>query len=212
MFWQAGHGHCVRKASRLCALGRACGIPSGSVSQRFAIISRTATYQFLGSDLFVYHGFTDFFWKENGLKRPLRSISNLQDAERRPLGNQWPQDSLFQVFNREKTVHGIVAYPLGSYTCAHRRIFLSAWKKVYGKMPRRSMDQTIFQRGKIQDPFLVSAVFKFLHTADIHLVCRCRSLNVMKRAGEALGKPPQGTGKSGRTCRCRTVAFVLSGG
>lgn len=59
-----GRAFCVGKATLLCALGRASNIPSrvGFADVR----NNLATKQliaFLGSDLFVYHGFTEFYLK-----------------------------------------------------------------------------------------------------------------------------------------------------
>ena len=58
---KSGRGFCVCKASLLCALGRACGIPS---RVGFATVrNHLATKQlidFVGSDIFIFHGFTEF--------------------------------------------------------------------------------------------------------------------------------------------------------
>ena len=58
----SGRGYCVCKASLLCALGRSLGIPSrvGFATVRNHLATRQLI-EFLGSDLFVYHGYTDFF-------------------------------------------------------------------------------------------------------------------------------------------------------
>ena len=59
---ERGRGYCVCKACVLTALGRAAGIPS---RLGFATIRNQGAPQaiidLLGSDLFVYHGFTEFF-------------------------------------------------------------------------------------------------------------------------------------------------------
>ena len=58
---ERGRSFCVPKASLLCALGRACGIPSriGFADVRNHLATRQLI-EFLGSDLFVFHGFTEF--------------------------------------------------------------------------------------------------------------------------------------------------------
>ena len=62
-------GFCVPKVSLLCAAGRACGIPSRA---GFATVrNHLATPQlleFMGSDLFVFHGFTEFFLEGKWVK------------------------------------------------------------------------------------------------------------------------------------------------
>ncbi len=57
-----GQAFCVGKASLLCALGRASKIPSrvGFVTVRNHLATRQLL-EFLGSDLFVYHGFVEFY-------------------------------------------------------------------------------------------------------------------------------------------------------
>src|SRR5512139_832183 len=58
---KSGRGYCVCKASLLCALGRACGIPArvGFADVRNHLAS-PQLLELMGTDLFVYHGFTEF--------------------------------------------------------------------------------------------------------------------------------------------------------
>src|SRR5512136_237384 len=53
-----GRSFCVQKASLLCALGRACSIPTriGFADVRNHLATKQLI-KFMGSDLFVYHGF-----------------------------------------------------------------------------------------------------------------------------------------------------------
>ena len=57
-----GQAFCVGKASLLCALGRVCGIPSrvGFATVRNHLATKQLL-EFLGTDLFVYHGFVEFY-------------------------------------------------------------------------------------------------------------------------------------------------------
>jgi hypothetical protein len=59
-----GRGFCVGKAALLCALGRAVDIPSrlGFADLRNHLVPKPLR-ETLGSDLFVYHGYTEF-WLE----------------------------------------------------------------------------------------------------------------------------------------------------
>lgn len=131
----SGHGHCVRKASLLCALGRACGIPSrlGFATVRNHLANRQLI-EFLGSDLFVYHGFTEFFLEGKWIKAtPTFNIELCKKQNVAPLEFNGREDSLFQVFNREKKQFmEYVAYH-GSYSDVPIEDILAAWKKVYGK-------------------------------------------------------------------------------
>ena len=65
----SGRGYCVCKASLLCALGRSLGIPSrvGFATVRNHLATKQLI-EFLGSDLFVYHGYTDFFLEGKWVK------------------------------------------------------------------------------------------------------------------------------------------------
>ncbi|MGB9630103.1 MAG: transglutaminase-like domain-containing protein, partial [Thermodesulfobacteriota bacterium] len=56
-----GKSFCVPKASLLCALGRACGIPSriGLADVRNHLTTKQLI-EIFGTDLFVYHGFVEF--------------------------------------------------------------------------------------------------------------------------------------------------------
>ena len=58
---KCGRSFCVPKASLLCALGRACRIPSriGLADVRNHLTTKQLI-EFIGSDLFVDHGFVEF--------------------------------------------------------------------------------------------------------------------------------------------------------
>ena len=55
-------GYCVSKASLLCAMGRAAGIPSrvGFATVKNHLATRQLL-KYIGTDLFVYHGFVEFY-------------------------------------------------------------------------------------------------------------------------------------------------------
>ena len=99
-----GRGYCVSKTSLLCALGRTCGIPS---RVGFATVcNHLATRQLLellGSDLFVYHGFIEFFLEGKWVKAtPVfnAKICNRHNVD--PLEFNGHEDSIFQTYNLEK--------------------------------------------------------------------------------------------------------------
>ena len=57
-----GRAFCIGKASLLCALGRACGIPSRvSFADVHNHLSTKQLIDYLGSDIFSYHGLTEFY-------------------------------------------------------------------------------------------------------------------------------------------------------
>ncbi len=126
---------CIPKAVLLCAVGRAVGIPT---RLRFANVknhlSTKALLEYLGSDLFVYHGLTEFLLNERWVKATPAFNSKLcTKFGIRPLEFDGIHDSVFQQHNIDKkefmeymTDHGAYAdLPLGK--------ILSAWRNEYGK-------------------------------------------------------------------------------
>ncbi len=88
-------GYCVSKACLLCALGRASGIPSrlGLADIRNHGATREVV-ELMGTDIFTYHGFTEFFLAGKWVKAtpafdrpvyekhniPLLEFNGLEDA------------------------------------------------------------------------------------------------------------------------------------
>jgi hypothetical protein len=100
---KSGRGYCVCKASLLCALGRACGIPSriGFADVKNHLATRQLL-EFLGSDLFVYHGYVEFFLEDKWVKAT--PAFNRELCERHkvaPLEFNGREDSIFHPFNLE---------------------------------------------------------------------------------------------------------------
>ncbi len=128
-------GYCVCKAALLCALGRACGIPSrlGFATVRSHLATRQLV-EFMGCDLFVYHGFTEFLLDGKWVKATPafnRELCNRHKVV--PLEFDGRRDSLFQPYNMEQkrymeylTYHGTFAdLPLDR--------ILMAWEETYGR-------------------------------------------------------------------------------
>ncbi len=125
---------CIPKAVLLCAAGRAAGIPArlgfADVKNH---LSAKALIEFLGSDLFVYHGFTEFFLDEKWIKAtPAFNKELCAKFNVEPLEFDGKNDSIFQQYSINKknfmeyvTDHGAYAdLPLGE--------ILSAWRNEYG--------------------------------------------------------------------------------
>lgn len=130
-----GRGYCVCKASLLCALGRACGIPSrvGFADVRNHLATKEIIAR-LGSDLFVYHGFTEFFLHGNWVRAtPAFNVELCIKHKVQPLEFDGREDALFQPYNLEKkrfmeyiTYHGVYAdIPVEE--------IVTAWEDAYGK-------------------------------------------------------------------------------
>ncbi|OGP95583.1 MAG: transglutaminase [Deltaproteobacteria bacterium RBG_16_47_11] len=130
-----GRGFCVPKASFLCALGRACGIPS---RVGFATVrNHLATKQlivFIGSDLFVYHGFVEFYLGEKWVKAtPAFNIELCQKHHVPPLEFNGREDSLFQAYNLENKKFMEYVEFHGIETDIPVDRIVKSWMKAYGE-------------------------------------------------------------------------------
>ena len=130
-----GKSYCVPKASLLTALTRACGIPArvGFADVRNHLATRQLI-EFMGSDLFVYHGFVELYLEGKWVKAT--PAFNIRLCKRHcvpPLEFNGRDDSLFQAYNLQNqrfmdyvAFHGVHAdIPVDQ--------IVAAWKKAYGK-------------------------------------------------------------------------------
>jgi transglutaminase-like putative cysteine protease len=144
-----GRSFCVPKASLLCALGRACGIPSrvGFATVRNHLTTKQLL-DFIGSDLFVWHGFVEFYLSGKWLKAT--PAFNRELCERHhvsPLEFNGREDSLFQPYNLENQkfmeyvgFHGIFAdIPVD--------IIVAGWMKAYGEDRVRTWIKMFEEKG-----------------------------------------------------------------
>lgn len=130
----SGQGYCVCKASLLCALGRALGIPSrvGFATVRNHLATRQLL-DFLGSDLFVYHGYTDFFLNGQWVKATPAFNRELCDRHKvAPLEFDGREDSVFQPFNQENRKFMEYVDFLGTFADIPVVEIVAAWKEAYG--------------------------------------------------------------------------------
>ncbi len=129
-----GRGFCVPKAALLCALGRACGIVS---RLGFATVRNHLTTQklaeFMGTDLFVYHGYTEFFLHERWVKAtPTFNIELCRRHRVDPLEFDGVNDAVFQSFDREKRLFMEYVEDHGAYADVPVASIIAAWKSAYG--------------------------------------------------------------------------------
>jgi transglutaminase-like putative cysteine protease len=131
---KSGRGYCVCKASLLCALGRARGIPSrvGFADVRNHLAS-AQLLEMMGTDLFVYHGFTEFYLEGKWvMATPAFNKELCLKHKVTPLEFNGRENSIFQPYNLEKrkfmeyvTYHGSFAdIPVGR--------IVEAWREAYG--------------------------------------------------------------------------------
>ena len=132
---KSGLGFCISKASLLCALGRACYIPSrvgfGTVRNHLAT---NKLLEYLGSDLFVYHGFTEFYLTGKWVKAtPTFNVELCRKHKVPPLEFNGREDSIFHAYNTEKKQFMEYLEFHGTYTDIPVDVILVAWEKAYGK-------------------------------------------------------------------------------
>jgi transglutaminase-like putative cysteine protease len=129
-----GRSFCVPKASLLCALGRVCSIPS---RVGFATVrNHLATKQlidFLGSNLFVYHGFVELYLEGKWVKATPAFNSELCRKHKvPPLEFSGREDSLFQPYNLENRKFMEYLELHGIYPDIPVEIIVEAWERAYG--------------------------------------------------------------------------------
>ena len=129
-----GRGFCVCKASLLCALARACGIPSrvGFADVRNHLASRQLI-EYLGSNIFVYHGYTEFYLANRWVKST--PAFNAELCTRHgvdPLEFDGRSDSLFQPYNNERKQFMEYVAEHGTYPDIPVDTIVAAWKEAYG--------------------------------------------------------------------------------
>ncbi|MBW1841873.1 MAG: transglutaminase domain-containing protein [Deltaproteobacteria bacterium] len=132
---KSGRGFCISKISLLCAVGRACGIPSraGFATVRNHLATRRLL-EYLGSDLFVYHGFTEFFLEDKWVKAtPAFNIELCEKHKVIPLEFNGREDSIFHEYNSEKEQFMEYIEYHGSYADIPVETILAEWRKAYGR-------------------------------------------------------------------------------
>ena len=130
-----GRSFCVPKASLLCALGRACGIPSriGLADVRNHLTTKQLI-QMMGTDLFVCHGFVEFYLEGRWVKATPAFNKELCHRHKvPPLEFNGRDDSLFQPYNLENQMFMEYVKFHGIYADVPVDWIVETWKKAYGK-------------------------------------------------------------------------------
>ena len=128
-------GYCVCKASLLCALGRACGIPTriGFATVRNHLVTRQLL-EMMGSDLFVYHGYTEFLLEGKWvMATPAFNKELCLMHKVVPLEFNGRENSMFQPYNLENRKFMEYVEYLGTYADVPVAAILKGWEKAYGK-------------------------------------------------------------------------------
>jgi len=144
---------CVPKASLLCALGRASGIPS---RVGFATVrNHLATKQlinFLGTDLFPYHGYVEFYLDGRWVKATPAFNAELCHRHRvPPLDFNGREDALFQTYNLDNQRFMEYTEDLGTYEEVPVEAIVRAWKDAYGEDRVSRWIRVFEEHGSLRD-------------------------------------------------------------
>lgn len=147
----AGRGYCVQKASLLGALARAVGIPSRFT---FATVrNHLATRQlleFLGSDLFVYHGVVELYLEGRWVKATPAFNTALCERHRvAPLEFDGHTDSIFQSYNldHQKFMEYVAFH--GTHDDIPVAALVAAWEEAYGAARVQGWIETLEQGDRL---------------------------------------------------------------
>ena len=133
---KSGRGYCVSKASLLCALGRTCDIPArvGFATVRNHLATRQLV-EYLGSDLFVYHGYVEFFLEGKWVRSTPAFNAELCRRQRvNPLEFNGREDSLFQPYNSDRKKFMEYVEYLGVFSDIPVKAIVEGFKQAYGKL------------------------------------------------------------------------------
>jgi transglutaminase-like putative cysteine protease len=144
-----GKSFCIPKASLLCALGRAAGIPSrvGLADVRNHLATKQLI-DFMGSNLFVCHGFVEFYLEGKWVKAtPAFNSSLCRRHNVPPLEFNGREDSLFQPYNmdNQKFMEYVKFY--GIFTDVPVDDIVAAFKKAYGEERVRAWIRSFEEKG-----------------------------------------------------------------
>ena len=138
---EQGSGWCVPKAALLAACARAAGIPArvGYADVRNHITTPELTAK-MGTDLFVFHGYTDLLLDGTWVKAtPAFNLSLCTRFRVKPLEFDGVSDSLFHPFDEDNRRHMEYVRDRGSYADVPadeiRRVFSETYPKYFNLGP-----------------------------------------------------------------------------
>jgi transglutaminase-like putative cysteine protease len=132
---RGGRGFCIPKASLLCAVGRASGVPSrpGFADVRNHLATRQLL-EYMGSDIFVYHAFVEFFLEGKWVKAtPAFNKELCLRHKVEPLEFNGREDSIFQPYNSENRKFMEYIEFLGSFADIPVTRIIDAFERAYGR-------------------------------------------------------------------------------
>ena len=132
---KAGEGFCITKAALLCAVARAAGIPAriGFATVKNHLSTRQLV-EYLGSDVVVYHGYTELWLGEKWIKATPAFNAELCALHKvPPLEFDGVHDSIFHEFNSDNARYMEYTDYHGEFSDIPVDIIVRAWEESYGK-------------------------------------------------------------------------------
>ncbi len=136
-------GFCVQKAVLLAAAARASGIPSrlGFADVRNHLATKRLL-ELLGTDLFIYHGFTELFLEGKWVKAtPAFNIALCEKFGVLPLDFDGRNDSIFQPYDRAGRKHMEYVNDRGWYADLPFDEMFAAFAALYPRWPEGTNDR-----------------------------------------------------------------------
>jgi len=132
---EAGEGFCIGKAALLAAAARHAGIPA---RVGFADVKNHLTTprlaETMGSDLFVYHGYTDLLLEGKWVKAtPAFNLALCHRFRVKPLEFNGREDSIFHPFDQDERRHMEYLRDRGRYADVPVQEIQDAFREAYPK-------------------------------------------------------------------------------
>ena len=129
----AGEGFCIGKAALLAACARADGIPArvgfADVKNH---LTTPALRERMGTDLFVYHGYTELLLEEKWVKAtPAFNVELCRRFKVKPLEFDGREDSIFHPFDEDERRHMEYLRDRGSHADVPVAEIMQAFREIY---------------------------------------------------------------------------------
>lgn len=139
---EAGEGFCIGKAALLAAAARAAGIPA---RVGFADVKNHLTTprlaETMGSDLFIYHGFTELQLEGRWVKAtPAFNLALCKRFRVKPLEFDGREDSIFHAFDEDDRRHMEYLRSRGSFPDVPVAEIQAAFRETYPNLFRLGAD------------------------------------------------------------------------
>ena len=128
-----GEGYCVGKAALLAACARAVGIPARlGLADVKNHLTTPALRERMGTDLFVYHGYTDLLLESRWVKAtPAFNIELCRKFRVKPLEFDGREDSIFHPFDEDDRRHMEYVQDRGTHEDVPVAEIMDVFRRVY---------------------------------------------------------------------------------